>query len=536
MGYRIWAEVWNDAENTMFGMADLASLSVERRLDSMGTIRLELPAHDRNAQFLQTGRVVRIYTNHPYHDKRHVVTGILQKQSLSISASGENVVWEGVDNLERVRRPTTFLGRQYNNTLITDAVNDLMSLVSGWSVAFDGVANYTNLRFDGINILQALATLAETHGYHFRLGPGANQLTFGTLGDDSGVMATSASQQAKGIESTPNLFLFDRLTLIEDSFDIYNWVIPRLGNNDTYLDIGVYFSQVGGIGGIVPNLPYSPGQLVASDRTYWYIEDTTSIASYGRRERFLDAEYLFPLTGSNAWLNASAILYTWAANWLQRHAMPQTSYRLSIAHWSDRVKVGDKIRLVHRGEVYQNGVKVRYVDIDTDLWVMKITERYTVAGVSLDLEVSTVDIYPTNPVDILVESIEKQNRRRLGPVLRPNVTTASANPTVDNTTPGELDFTLSEAALQVGKVTLTITRASASTGPDTLAVEIDGSLVAGGPFLNGSGSGLTASVDLSSYFINAPFSASHTIEVSCLYGSGTLELEVEVIEVIGSLD
>lgn len=532
MGYRIWAEVWNATETIGYGIVNLAGLTVERRLDGIGSIRLELPVQDPNAQYLAIGRVLRCYTTHPHGVKRHVTTAILQKSSLRITAAGDSIAWEAFDRLEELRRLTTYLGRNYNGYELQNAVRDLMALAPTWTVSLPGVEGATSIRFDGTQVINALQTFAEVHGYHFRLGEMDRQLVFGAFGDDSGIRATNSRQQANTIDATGDVYLFDRLDLISDGGEIVNWIQPLIGQNEAFIDVGIWANEAGGIGGIIPDIFYSTSTILdANGNSIYYLTDTTSVTAYGQRQKVLLTNRIF---GATSAFDASAMLFLWAQNWLIRHKDPQTAYRISLAKWSDRLQPGDLITVVYRGEIYQNGEKVRYANINAALWVMKMTERYSINGASLDLEVSTVDLFPADPVDVLADAIETQSRRIVSPEMRLQKTTHTATETVNNTTPGELIFELSGEALAVARANFSVTRANTTTAPDTLEITVNGSVVSGGPYLNGPGSGLSAGVNLKPYMSNSG-TTTYTIGVACLYGSGDLNLQVDVFEIVGSI-
>lgn len=532
MSHRIWAEIWNAGETVMYGYVNLAGLTVERRLDGMGHLRLDMPVHDPSTQFAQIGRVARCYTTHPHGDKRFVATGLLQKSRLSVTSSGDTITWEARDRLEELRRRTTYMGRNYDGYSLSDATNDLMLLAPGWSLYLKDIEGDTSLRFDAVSLLVAMQTFAEVHGYHFRLGDIDHQLVFGTLGDDSGVRATNVRTGDHVIDGAGGIYLFDRLEELTDGDEIYNVVYPRMGNNEAFIDIGTWANEVGGIGGIVPGIIYTPQALYdAYNNPIYYLSDSASVAAYGERQKDLFAEKLFP---AGATVDASAILFLFAQNWLLRHKDPQYSYRLSLNKWDNDLRLGDKLNVTYRGEVYQGGQKVRYADIDADLWVLKMTEQYSINGAKLDLEVSTVDLFPADPIDIITSAIESSKRRLAQPTLRLQKTTTSSSGTVNNSTPGTLTFTLSADALSIARANLTLTRANASTGPDTCDITINGTLVANGPYLNGANSGLSDTVNLRAYMTNSSIT-SYTISVSCLYGSGNLALSMELFEIIGSI-
>lgn len=520
---RIWAEVYL-ANGAMVGMVNGISAGVTRRLDGAGEIELAVPVTDPAAvNHLGVGRIVHLYTDTPA--KRLIGRGILLRQTLKIAAEGEQVQWRGMDLLEELRRTNTLRGLIFNNVPIEQAVRTLVGCAAGWSVLIQGVSGNTSLRFDGVSILKALNSLREKHGYHFRLGPGERQITFGTLGATSGLRVTNVRRADRGLLNNADVALIDRLELVRDGFEVVNWIEPIAGNHDAALTLK-YANKTS------PYLPQTENDRTG--RAIYILRDDASIAQYGQIQAVLLADDLVPVEPTSAGrLNTANVLYDYAAAYLQRHAQAQTAYKISAVK-ARPVQVGEKIRLVYRGEVTQNAVRVRYADVDTDLWVLKSTERYTVNGQATEWEVATVDIAPSDPAEVIAGVVEGQKSRQIGVPLRVDRREISTTPTVNKSTPGTISFEARSTTVDVAACKLTVTRQN-SSGPGTISITVDGVAYPFGPYLWGADAVNTFSVELGDYFALAALEGTHVIEAACLTGSGPLTLKVELTEVIAGV-
>jgi hypothetical protein len=77
------------------------------------------------------------------------------------------------------------------------------------------------------------------------------------------------------------------------------------------------------------------------------------------------------------------------------------------------VRPGDKIRMTYKGLVYSDNMPVHFAEIDNWFWVMSTTETVSDSGLSLGLEVNTIDRHIEDTVTQLVGALEAVDVRNV---------------------------------------------------------------------------------------------------------------------------
>lgn len=517
---RIWAEV-KEPDGTTLGIVNLISLTLQRKLDAAGSIQLAVPSSDIHAQkYLRLGRYVDLYVKRDdRHERELVSTGILLKDTINVSSGGAAVTqWKATDGLEDFRRDNTLRGLVFNNRPIVDVINNL--LPTGWNATFDDVSGNTSQRFDGLSKFKAIDRVRELHGLHFRLGNGANRLNFGAFGDDSGVRISNIAVSDTALHANQELIAIQRLSVVEDGHDIINWIEPISGPADAPLTL----KQSTRLS------PY-PIQTTTgpNGKTIYYLTNNASITLYGTIKSVLAPKSLIvPVEATaTALLNASNVLYDWAAARLDRIAIPQTTYQITGVKLDTPLRPGDKVHLRYRGEATQRGRLIKYVDVDADLWVLSMTEDYGTTGQLVTLEVSTVDIQPASAVDMIVETVQGQQQSTTALAINVDRAETTATADVSVATPVDVTFEVRDSTIFVPSCLITITRTSVD-GPGTVSLTLDGTTIPGGPFLYGPGQ-LTASIDIEEILNDLdPLQGEHTLNVSVLFDGDGSDLSVKV--------
>lgn len=515
---RIWAEV-TEADGTVLGIVNLVSLTVTRRLDAAGEIRLDVLSSDiHGAKYMRLGRYVRVYVKQSdKHNKELIETGVLLHDTISVGQSGSLLTnWKATDGFEDFRRDNTLRGLVYNNRPIVDVVNGL--LPSGWNSTFDDVSGNTSQRFDGLSLLKALERVRDHHGYHYRLGSGSQRLQFGTFGKDSGVRVSNAAVADPALLDNAELILIQKLTVVEDGYDIVNWVEPISGPADAPLTL----KQSTRIS------PYPIQTTTGPDgKTIYFCTDNASINLYGTIKAVLAPRSLIvPVEATaGALLNASNVLYDWMAAQLSRRSVPQVTYQVAGIKVDSTVRPGDKIRLTYKGQATQRGRVVKYVDVDEDLWVLSVTESYGVNGLLVSWEVSTVDVQPVSAVDVVADVIQSQQQATTSVSIQVDRQEVEDTLDVSVSSPGSLAFTVRDSTIFVASCKVTVTRTS-EDGPGTVAFTLDGEAI-GGVYLYGPGQ-LTASVDIEDVLNDGSIQGDHTLGVTVLFDGDGSDLNVKV--------
>lgn len=515
MSNRLWAEVYTPAGN-MLGIVSLVMAQVNRRLDAASEFTFRVPTSDENAvTLLQVWRRVRLFWDHPTKGKTRIGGGVLLSRQFADGAGSQETSWMGMDDLHELKRENTLRGLVYNNQSLAAVAADLVGNVAGWAVSVEAGLGSTSRRFDGQSILSALLTVAQGAGVHLRLD-GERRIEIGAFGADAGLRITSIRQSAFDIPS--ETAIIERLSVLQDGNDIVNWVEPVWGSGDGVLTLARS----------TRSSPYTIQTTTGPNgRPVYYLSDASSISTYGTVKTVLsmaDAPYLT----SDTQINAANVLYDWAAAELARRSIPQVVYSISGLKLDRGLLPGDKVRLAYRGEVQRNGLPIRYEDIDTLLWVIQVTESYDVNGQRWALEVSNVDAQPMNDITLLADSLIAAQTERLASKLSATVSRYSDTDTLSRSTPISIAFEIPSVTVDVGQCLVRVTRTSGD--PRVVGVIFDGVEVAGGQMWTVDDPD-TFVVYFDEQLTDGTIIGDHSIEVQCLYGSGSVTVTVEVVEI-----
>jgi hypothetical protein len=387
---KIWADVYDPTNTTRQGAGPIALMdaTIKRVLDGPGTVSITVPLWEKRAvDLLIVKRVVRVYTDGSQatnYAKRQIGAFVVDDVNRGDDGN-KSMTASGKDLLSLLRNKLTGLGRTYDDQDGGTIITSLLSL-AGWTTNNVTMGN-TSRRFDRFNILKAVQSICEEKNYHFRLdNTTANKIELGQFGDDSGIRAINPGSLPRDIYTNENVLLITSITKKSAGAELVNAVLPLgAGDGDAALTIenstrGRSTTQTGGDG-----------------RDEYWLEDATSIATYGRIEKPLDLKQISPITNSSSDVAAAATAVDDAAwTWLQRHKDPREEYEISCTKIGSVPAVGDKIRVDYRGEIVVFGDEP---DADTseiekirdDFYVISVLERWGVGGGNLTLEISNVD-------------------------------------------------------------------------------------------------------------------------------------------------
>lgn len=523
---RIWVEIWNGAQTEMLGMVDLASASVTAALDKAGSMTLDAAAGNPEFNRLMRGfRYAHVYTDTPR--RRRIGQGVLMRHGVSVSGGQRTANWKCSDTLVDLQRVNTLNSRIYDDVPLADVVRDLVALAPGWSAKLEGVSGTTSLRFDGATVLEALMTLVELHGYHFRVGTD-RQIVFGDLGDDCGIRLVNVAQVDRTLRSNPRVALIEHLAVQEDWTQVINWLMPFSGPVDGALTLRRSTRA----------LPYPIATEEGPGGTIYVIRDQASIDEHGEIRAVEGPRTLvFPLSISSDGLERAAnMLYDWAATQIKRRSGPQISFMVKAAKLdTQQPLVGRKIRLTYKGDAWTLSQDRQTVNVDADFWITQETWQYTLQGVTVDLELSSNSEPPRRPEQIIARAL-RQTRRQ---VAQMNVSSSKFDDTLTFTGYGDaqiLLFEVKEGTIDITACKVTLTRAS-TNGPDRVFLHVDGIEVPGGPYLEGVEAGLTATVEIGDVIAGLPVvQGEHTLTVTALYGTGDLEVVLVLYEAVVGLN
>jgi hypothetical protein len=400
---RILVDVYDALGNRLGSGPALSavSTSVKRALDGAGTVKLEFPATDpRVLDLIQNERRVRIYVEND-DVIRELGRGVIRTLRVNVTESSITLSAEGPDSLDALTRRSVLLNRQFTNQSISTIASSLVSLVPGWLPVVESAvaSDLQTARFDGVSVLKALIRVCEEKGIHLREGVDANTVELGEFGSQSNIVISNIGSIAREVHSNNEVILIDRLTVTQDSEAVANWIVP-VGAGEGQAALTLKNSN--------RNSPFPIQTLVGADgQTLYYLKDDASIAANDQLEKIVTFKSIAPLNNSDTAKRLAAnALYDAAAAWLERNNQRQTTYQVTGVKARQQVRPGDKIRLVYKGVVYQDNVPAAPLTVDDYFWVLSVTEKISDTGMSIDLEISSVDKQAQDAAQIVVGALE----------------------------------------------------------------------------------------------------------------------------------
>lgn len=401
---RLYAKVYTAAGVLQKVVQDIKSVQITKALDGAGSIGLSYSAASNAADAISEEDRIDLYLEQNEISKQ-VGSGVVRditvddSDTASFSASGP-------DSLDALTRKSVLLGRIYNNEPIINIASDLVSLVTGWSIDVDTTDSQT-ARFDGTNVLKALIRVAEEKGLHLREGSDPNTLEMGAFGDDSGLMAVAPHLLSHDLDNRDDVLLIDHISRKSSTRKVVNWIIPIGGGEGTAALTLENSTRTS---------PYAIQTMTAPDgRTLYYLTDDDSVDLYGEIQRIVTFKEISPVANSSAAkVLAANALYDAAAAWLQRNAVKLVSYTLSVKHAPANVRPGDKIRVLYKGVIETETGTRTYMNVPGEMfWMMKVNRTISDSGVSMTLDVATVDQHEADTASIVVGAIEAINVRNV---------------------------------------------------------------------------------------------------------------------------
>jgi hypothetical protein len=257
---------------------------------------------------------------------------------------------------------------------------------AGWSLDPAGKINLASdvyMMFAGESVLTALVKIAEQTGEHFVRSPSGRRIRWlGPTATAEDIAALSSGLRAieTSDPATDTMALVD-LSMARDSYDLYTRAyVYGGGMGDGRLTLAKCERT-------------APAGYTLST-TGSYLENTTAAALYGRIDRREDFSDIVPVdTSTEQAINAANALFDRAYEILRRKSTLQYAYNLSVVPGSYPLYPGQTLRVVRHE--WSDGYHA--VNIDTDLWVLEVTQSIGENGILIvDPVVSTVDYWPEN--------------------------------------------------------------------------------------------------------------------------------------------
>lgn len=407
---RIWAEVYSTA-GAKLGYSqinEIVSTKVKRDLDSAGSFEFKVAPTKQAFDLLQNEREVRVFFKRDEEPARELYRGYIRQNRLDVNKSPDLSI-SGVTKMDALARRSVLLGRAYNEQTVSYIANDLIGLVPSWNVEVDSAiaTDLQTSRFDGSSVLKALIRTAEEKGVHIREGVRADTVEIGAFGVDSGLrFIKPPSSVGIELEQNDDVVLVTKITQTDNTADVVNWIVP-LGAGEGSAAMSLKDST--------RTSPYTIQTMDAPNgATLYYLSDSESILNFGQIERVVTFKEIAPIANSEAAkITAANALYDAAAAWLERNSQKLTSYKLSGCKVSRTIRPGDKIRISYKGTVDTPEGNLTYINVDDDFWVMSVSESFSKSGLTVDLDVTTIDRHAQDIKRVVVGMLDAIDVRNL---------------------------------------------------------------------------------------------------------------------------
>lgn len=436
-------------------LTNIVSASVTRVLDGIGAVSINVPLNDERAiRLLQNERRIRLFWQ-MQNVVREVGRGIVRDIRIQPREAHSMLVASGPDEMDELNRANTWLARIYSGQTVDAVAASLASLASGWSAESNNTA-LINARYDGASAFKALLELAAQQGSHIRLGNASKTVEFGVFGTPAALRITNVRTLHRDLYRADDIAIISSLEIVQSSEAVANRIMP-LGQGEGEAALTLARSTRAS--------PYTIQTMVIGGKTQYYLEDTDSIAAYGGIEKTLVYRQIGAVSNTDGDLEIAAnALYDVAAYDLQRKAVRLDTYRCTVRKLNKLLRPGDKVRLTYDGTVMRGSKPYRPTYIDSDFWVMRVTEKFTVSGHVVDLELASVDRVKQDAVELLVGKIEEVEINNLRVQTQMTMSPYVFDRTLDDTHPAVIpvEFTNATTELLRARVRL-VTRPFRST-------------------------------------------------------------------------
>jgi hypothetical protein len=459
---QFWVETLDGSGNRTGIISNIRNASVKRVLDGVGDISIEIPGTDKEASdLLQDGVKVRIYVSQrDDEEKRLLGSGIIRKRRASDTSSNFSLICSGPDDLDDLRNKSVLQALEYNeNTLDeiingAEAVTGLLDHLNGWSATVD-VSESHYARFDGARVLTALQKLVEDKGLHFRLGDNAQTLEVGDFGVSNGITLVQAPAYMPEMDSNDDIGIIESIAIEEDGTQTVDFIVA-LGAT-TGSDVALTLADS------TRTDPYPIQADTWNGKTYYYIGRSVKslaaiFADNTLRLKMLSFDQIQIQSNSNADIESAAnALYDAAVAYLIRHLEPHKQYSIMASKLRSNVKPGDKMRVQYKGWIEDSeGNLLPPVDINTDFWIMDVSESVNLDGVKTSLKLTNIDMHKLDAARIIVGEIENAKIRNLS--VKPYTTATSYvyARELDPTHSARIPIRITDRVLRVRQVTLNV--------------------------------------------------------------------------------
>lgn len=396
---RIWGIVYNSSGVKIGEIREIANCEITKTLDEIGDFKATLASTNPDIfAVVSVGYRIDFYvpdTTEP----RMIGSGIIREIVKSETSLGGTLQVRGPLSLDLLTKKSTLLARAFEDETIETIVDNLISLVGGWTAIVDDDLGTSTARFDGPSVFSALVKFAQNNGVHIRPGASAKSVEVGVFGADNGLTLTNTPKSITAeMYENDDLILIDAIHQTVSDYETVNWVSP-LGAGEGAAALTLRDST--------RLEPYPIQTMLGPDGSTVYYLTTTDVVG-DQIEKIISFKDIGPVANSeSAKILAANALYDATIAWLERNSIPLVTYSIACKKVRSNIYPGDKIRLKYKGTVRaDDGRSFKRIDVNELFWVMSVTERFNYSGSSMSIEVASVDRMAVDSIKSIVGAIE----------------------------------------------------------------------------------------------------------------------------------
>lgn len=441
---RLRVEVLNAAGARVGAIFGATKITRTRKLDGVGSVVIELPAQDPAATLCTPGRSYKA---------THITAGDLGQwlhldDEVQVRGDAAVVRVSGLATASVLSRRSARFNRRYENITAIEILNDLRNAAAATDTypntapawvfaphdATGALQQRITIDIEGQSLMSAIEAIRratrthwrETSPYRIEIGTFAvgtlnlyggglygSEVYLGTLNTSETIQAVNLERGAPALDNT-KAAIISSIDVLRHSSAVANRIIP-VGAGEGLNQLTLQASYDAGS----RTSPYTIRRMVNADGSYtYYIEDRTSIDTYGVTEIVLARSDVRPITNSPTGIRlASDSLYDIAAALLAKSANPTTEYRIKLATLPAAANVGGTIRLRYRGLASfaddSGSTLNKWIDVDQYCTITEITEAFGDGATDISITVSTTGERVTTDADIIVALQQELNAQKV---------------------------------------------------------------------------------------------------------------------------
>jgi hypothetical protein len=376
------------------------SASYTWRLGELGELSVSVPVTAANIDALDVGKLVRLIRQ----GEGIVFAGYFSSKRTVLEGDGPVVELSGYGLARELSLQTTKISWIVDGQPTGSTVSTL--LLPGWTASVEKASELVTAIFEGATRFEAISKIAQQKLMHLR--PEADTKSLALFSTITASPFRLLLYPAVPPYLDPTSIPIQKIRITRRDEEVVNRIIP-LGAGEGVNVLDLRWSDR------TSPYPIRSG-TTPTGTTYYYIEDDSSIATYGLRERVMAFKNVAPIANSPAaYREAANTLYELAVAWLNEHKEPRTEWEVSVlgpvrlrdpltGAWS--IRPGQTVHLLAKGVAEDVDGKRVIVDLDTTAFVRGIKRNFRGDVEEVDFELSS-DTEPERGEDALSEVVER---------------------------------------------------------------------------------------------------------------------------------